>query len=342
MISGNRQPPDDDRIAISDTSVVSPIESWNDSIAVIPVRNEASTIATIVVATRVYMPVIVVDDASADGSGQRAAEAGASVLTLPTHQGKGAALQYGFREALRRSAESVVTLDGDGQHDPQDIPRLLRASRQWPGTLIIGGRLETEDAIPRHRLHAIQVASFWISWMGFCNLQDTQSGFRVYPASILQSLPLKHGGFLLESEILLKAAQSGCKFREIPIQAVYVPGQRSQYRPLRDGTIAVTYLLYRGMRFWLWHIRHSLSGRQRDPRAERAYTWGRTLRAMLAMGLLPVLLLAVLMQCLVGHFGYDMIAPIIRRFYDQRRLPTPNRIRKAFHGHHRHDRWEFI
>ena len=318
------------------------IERWNDSVAVIPVHNEAATIAAIVTATRVYMPVMVVDDASTDGSGQLAATAGASVLTLPTHQGKGAALQYGFREALRHGVASVVTLDGDGQHNPQDIPRLLQASRQWPGSLIIGGRLETEDAIPRHRLYAIRVASFWINWMGGCNVQDTQSGFRVYPAAILRSLPLKHGGFLLESEVLLKAAQRGCDLRELPIQAVYVPGQRSQYRPLQDGTIAAIYLLYRCIRFWLWHLRHLLLGRLTDPGAERAYLWGRTLRAMLAMGLLPVLVLAVLMQGLVGRFGYDVIAPIIWRFYDQRRLPTPSGIRKAFHGHHQHDRWEFI
>ena len=92
------------------------------SIAVIPVHNEVSTIASIVLAARAYLPVIVVDDASEDGSGLRAAAAGASVLTLPRHAGKGEALQCGFAEALRRGAHTVVTLDGDGQHDPRGYP----------------------------------------------------------------------------------------------------------------------------------------------------------------------------------------------------------------------------
>src|SRR5689334_24920791 len=102
------------------------------TIAVIPVYNEASTIASVVLTTRAYLPVIVVDDDSEDGSGPSAATAGASVLTLPRHCGKGVALQHGFAEALRRGAKAVVTMDGDGQHDPRDIPRLLAASQCWP------------------------------------------------------------------------------------------------------------------------------------------------------------------------------------------------------------------
>src|SRR5437899_12259739 len=111
------------------------------SVVVIPVHNEASTIASVVVAARVYLPVIVVDDASDDGSGQVAAASGAVVLTLPRQRGKGAALRHGFAEALRQGAETVVTMDGDGQHDPRDIPRLLEGGQCAPGTLILRGRL---------------------------------------------------------------------------------------------------------------------------------------------------------------------------------------------------------
>jgi glycosyltransferase involved in cell wall biosynthesis len=225
--------------------------SSGSSVAVIPVHNEAPTIGIIVAVARVYLPVIVVDDASDDGSGPLAAAAGATVLTLLTHQGKGAALRHGFAEAWQRGAEAVVTLDGDGQHDPHDIPRLLAASQRWPKSIIVGGRLDAAAEIPRYRLYAIRVASFWINWLGGCRIQDTQSGFRVYPTAMLQSLPLRHGRFLLESEILLKAAQAGCDIRELPIRTIYRSGQRSQYRPLWDGMSAATYLLYHGIRFWL-------------------------------------------------------------------------------------------
>jgi glycosyltransferase involved in cell wall biosynthesis len=211
-----------------------------------------------VAAACAYLPVIVVDDASDDGSGLLATAAGATVLTLPQHQGKGAALRYGFAEALRRHADAVVTLDGDGQHDPQDIPRLLAASCCWPESIIIGGRLTAAAEIPRYRLHAIRVASLWINWLGGCHVQDTQSGFRVYPASVLRSLPLRQGGFLLESEVLLKASQMGYELRELPIRAIYWPGQRSQYHPIRDGAMAAMYLLLYGIRCWPRHIRQFL------------------------------------------------------------------------------------
>ncbi len=205
------------------------------SVVVIPVHNEASTIASVVVAARAYLPVIVVDDASDDGSGQLAAASGAMVLTLPRQRGKGAALRHGFVEALRQGADTVVTLDGDGQHDPRDIPRLLAASQRDPESLIIGGRLGSAETIPLARLYAIEVVSFWINWLGQCTVRDTQSGLRLYPAAVLRTLPLRHGGFLFESAILLKASQTGWRVCEIPIHAVYPPGRASQYRPLRDS-----------------------------------------------------------------------------------------------------------
>src|SRR5215831_8352529 len=126
------------------------------SVAVIPVHNEASTIVPIVAAARAYLQVIVVDDASDDRSGQLADAVGATVLTLPRQRAKGVPLRYGFAEALRQGAASVVTLDGDGQHNPRDIPRLLAASQRDPESIIIGGRLDSAEAIPLVRLRAIE------------------------------------------------------------------------------------------------------------------------------------------------------------------------------------------
>ena len=119
---------------------------------------------------------------------------GPACLALPRHCGKGAALQRGFAEALRCGATTVVTLDGDGQHDPRDIPRLLAASQCWPESIIIGGRLDSAEAIPLPRFYAMQVASFWINWLGHRQVQDTQSGFRLYPAAVLRTSPSDTGG----------------------------------------------------------------------------------------------------------------------------------------------------
>ena len=313
------------------------------SVAVIPVHNEASTIAAIVKAARAYVPVIVVDDASDDGSGQLAAAAGATVSTLPKHCGKGTALRRGFAAALRRGAEHIITLDGDGQHDPRDIPRFLTASCRWGGSIIIGNRLAAAAAMPRHRWQAVQVGSFWISWMGECNVQDTQSGFRLYPATVLRSLSLKHGGFLLESEILLKAGQAGYDMREIPIRPIYRYGQRSHYRPCRDGGLVAAYLCYRGLRFWPRQIsrlcplrRHAVAGRWQ-------HAWQRTCVAALATALLPTLCLVMLAQLCWRDTERDLLTPIIRRFYDPRALYRSAAIvRKTLHAQSPWKRWEFI
>jgi glycosyltransferase involved in cell wall biosynthesis len=309
---------------------------------VIPVHNEARTIGSIVAKARAHLPVIVVDDASTDGSGQLAAAAGATVVALPKRQGKGAALRCGFTEALRRQANAIVTLDGDGQHNPQDIPRLLAASHCWPHSIILGGRLATEAVMPRHRLHAIRVASFWINWLGGCNIRDTQSGFRVYPAGLLQSLCLKHGGFLFESELLLKASQAGWDIHELPIQAVYYPGQRSQYRPVWDGTLAAAYLFYRSVRFWPIQLRRLWHGRRGDQGQTWEHVWRQTCVAAWATALLPVLFLGMLGQLLLRHTGCDVLAPVIHSFYDQRLLHTPSAVGKAWHDHQQHNRWEGV
>jgi glycosyltransferase involved in cell wall biosynthesis len=288
------------------------------TIAVIPVHNEASTIASVVLTARAYLPVIVVDDASEDGSGQRAAAVGASVLTLPRHCGKGAALQCGFTEALRRGAKAVVTLDGDGQHDPRDIPRLLAASQRWPESIIIGGRLDSPEAIPLPRFYAMQVASFWINWLGHCQVRDTQSGLRFYPAAILYTLPLRHGGFIFESEVLIKAGLAGWGVREIPIRAVYTPGRISHYRPLSDGIPITAYLLYRGLRFWPAQCWLACLGWHMRDKTMRHYIWRCTGVVALATLLLPLLGLCALAYLCAGKVGRTILATAIRRFYDPR------------------------
>lgn len=301
------------------------------SVVVIPVHNEASTIASVVLAARAYLPVIVVDDASRDGSGQLAATSGATVLTLPRQRGKGAALRHGFAEALRQGAETVVTLDGDGQHDPRDIPRLLAASQRYPASLIIGGRLDSAATIPRARLYAIEVVSFWINWLGHCTVRDTQSGLRLYPAAVLRTLPLRHRGFLFESALLMQASRAGWPVCEIPIRAVYPPGRASQYRPVRDSIPIIAYLLYQGIRCWptqLWLVcRAWLTG----DRVVCHHAWRRTGVAALATLLLPLLGLCVLAHLWAGRVGSTLLAAAIRRFYNQRLLAHTPAVTRVFH-----------
>ena len=167
----------------------------------IPMVDEASTIGEIVTRARRYGAVLVVDDGSSDGSGEAAARAGAEVVRLDRRHGKGAALRAGFAQALVRNAGLVITLDGDGQHDPDEIPRLLEAAAAFPEALILGGRLaglplRGEGAIPNGRLNALRVSGFFINWLTGFFVTDTQSGFRVYPAKLITAVKPRWGCFI--------------------------------------------------------------------------------------------------------------------------------------------------
>ncbi|MCB1776470.1 MAG: glycosyltransferase family 2 protein [Candidatus Competibacteraceae bacterium] len=206
---------------------------------VIPAFNEAATIADIVGrARRQVATVIVVDDGSWDDTAHQAQSAGAQVLCQPMNQGKGAALWRGMQEALLSGVDAVMTLDGDGQHCPEDLPKLLEMHQVQPKRLIIAARLAHRDRAPPLRRFANGMADFWISWAAGCPICDTQSGFRLYPAALLRKLPPpgnQRGGFVFESEVLIRAAHHGHYPATVGIATLYhAQGRPSHYQPWRD------------------------------------------------------------------------------------------------------------
>lgn len=212
----------------------------SDHLILIPAFDEAATIGDVVSRAKRYGPVLVVDDGSSDGTGALASQAGAEVIRQEIRAGKGAALLAGFVEARARGVERIVTLDGDGQHDPAQIPALLEAAVADPDAIVVGQRLDAcgrglDTAMPCARGHAIRVAGFFINWLTDAALPDTQSGFRVYPASLSPELEACRGGFVLESEILVLAARAGRPLRAVPIHAAPAAGRQSRFRPFRDG-----------------------------------------------------------------------------------------------------------
>lgn len=209
---------------------------------VIPIYNEAPSIAAVVRTARRHGPVIVVDDGSTDGGAAAAREAGAALLRHPRRRGKGAAIRTGVAHAMARGARRILTLDGDGQHDADEVPLLLEAARQAPRAIIIGDRLRASGAVPAGRRNAHCVAGFFINWLTGTMIRDTQSGFRVYPAELFRDVPLRHGGFVLETEILVTAARAGCPIKEVQVTAIYPQGRRSRFHPLRDGCAVGAYL----------------------------------------------------------------------------------------------------
>jgi glycosyltransferase involved in cell wall biosynthesis len=206
---------------------------------VIPAYNESSTIRNVVcrvLAQSQY--VIVVDDGSVDGTGEAIADLPIVLLRNYKNCGKAASLWRGMLHAMDRGVSAVITLDADDQHQPEDIPRFLEMADKYPNNIITGSRLAEKCAIPPRRYYANRVANFWISWAAGYHIKDSQSGFRLYPASLLGNPRLRVGmkyGFVFESEILIEAARLGVYGLTLPISAIYKPKSRASYfRPVLD------------------------------------------------------------------------------------------------------------
>jgi hypothetical protein len=220
------------------------------AVIVIPVFDEAATVGRVVAGARVHGPVLVVDDGSRDDSGALAAQAGAEVLRHARRLGKAQALLSGIAAARRRGASVVVTLDGDGQHDPAAIPTLLEASGQAPRAVIVGNRLAGRGTLPTTRRNAMRVASFFANWTSGLAVRDSQSGFRVYPVGLFDEVRTRRGGFVFETEILLAAAACGWAVEEIAVAAIPRGGERSRFRPVRDGVAIGGFLAGRVLAQW--------------------------------------------------------------------------------------------
>ena len=213
--------------------------SAQEYVAVIPAYNEAGTIHVVAAQTLKYLDrVLVVDDGSADQTVDCLRELPVTVLRHPRNLGKAAALWLGMQHAMTQGASAVVTLDGDGQHNPGDIPALIALHRCDPSAIVIGARLRSSSAIPWLRYLANRVANFWISWAAGFHIPDSQSGFRLYPTAVLNAAGSRcdaMSGFAFESELLIEAGRIGVPIRTVPVSAIYGGHLRqSHFRKVRD------------------------------------------------------------------------------------------------------------
>lgn len=220
---------------------------------VIPAYNEAATIADIVQRSLPYSDMlVVVNDGSVDETRQILERCPVMLINHGENLGKGKSLLAGIHYALEQGADAVITLDGDGQHRPEDIPHLLDCARRNPGRIVIAARLRNRRAAPVSRRFANRFADFWISWAAGQRIRDSQSGFRYYPGGVFRQCSTDSSGFVFESEILIDAARAGYYSREMAIDTLYHAGARSShYRPGSDTWAIVLMvagkLIYRGL-----------------------------------------------------------------------------------------------
>ena len=209
---------------------------------VIPTYNEAKSIAGLVKEIQgLNLEVIIVDDGSQDDTSRIAQENGATVLKNQINQGKGASLIKGFSYVLSKDCDAVITMDGDGQHLPSDIPYFLRLAEYSDNGILIGNRMLKRKNMPFIRVLTNKIMSGLISKITRQNVPDTQCGFRLIKRPVLEKINLKTSKYETESEILIKASRLGFKIESVPIKTVY-SGEKSQINPFVDTLRFIKFL----------------------------------------------------------------------------------------------------
>ena len=237
--------------------------AWHGAWIVIPAYNESRTIRALAQGALGLCPrVIVVDDASTDGTAAQLRDLPVTLLTHEVNQGKAASLRTAFAHALAQDARSVITFDGDGQHDPADAQSLLNAWQTHPERIVIGSRLHDRAQFPPARYYSNRFACFWIAWAAGHPIADSQSGFRVYPHDVMRIAlgpRVRSGRFTFESEILIEAARQGHRTLAVAIPGRYPKNARpSHFRPVVDIAkivvmVAVRLLHQHMAPVGLWH-----------------------------------------------------------------------------------------
>jgi glycosyltransferase involved in cell wall biosynthesis len=188
--------------------------------ALVPAYNAAHLVAPVIAGALAHLPVLVVDDGSSDDTSGAARAAGADVVRQEPNQGKGAALKRGFRIALERGYDGIVTLDADGQHDPAEIPTFLEAHRRGGADLIIGARSFAEMPLVRRVSNTVGTWSF--SRALGQPVRDNQSGYRLLSRRLADAmLDSAEQGFELEVEMIVTCVKRGWPVDWVPIRTIY-------------------------------------------------------------------------------------------------------------------------
>jgi glycosyltransferase involved in cell wall biosynthesis len=212
-------------------------------VALIPAHNEVGAIAAVIrgLAAFSLQRVLVVDDASSDGTGAAALAAGAEVLRLDPGQGggKAQAMQAGLRLLRGDAFDYYAFLDGDGQHDPADLQNFLDHLEQDPeADFLLGSRFLERHKIPKKRWRTNALGSWTLGRIAGVTWEDTQCGFRMVKKKVLDRIELRSTGFAIEMEMTMKAADWNLRWVHIPIKAIYHETWASHFRGALD-----TYLI---------------------------------------------------------------------------------------------------
>ena len=204
-------------------------------IAVIPALNSAIYLARLLPEVKKHVAdILVIDDGSTDETKSAAELCGATVIRHKVNRGKGAALKTGFEYALQNDFDIIITLDADCQHDPQYIPNFIEAYQNSGADLIVGSRVKDKADMPRERRFSNWATSHILSFLLKYKVEDSQCGYRLHTRKLLESLKLESDRYELETEMIIKAIQSGFTVRFIPVRVEYGYGYPSHISHVKD------------------------------------------------------------------------------------------------------------
>jgi len=214
-----------------------------NTLIIIPAYNETRTIGGLVAKIKERgLAILVIDDGSTDDTAAVAETAGAILIKQKDNLGKGVCLKDGFEYAKTHWFEAVITMDGDGQHSPEDIPKFIEKTQSSQADIIIGNRMGNTRDMPLLRVLTNKFMSWLLSKKCGQKVPDTQCGFRLIKTSVLNAIKIDTAHFEIESEMILKAARQGFRLESIPIKSVYGLEQ-SKINPFID-TIRFTRMFF--------------------------------------------------------------------------------------------------
>src|SRR5512136_1101993 len=216
----------------------------------IPAYNAESTLGPVLEKIRpLGIDLIVVNDGSVDQTKKVALEYGAVLLEHASNLGKGVALRTGFQHILQKNYQVVITLDADGQHDPSEIPFLLRIFRSVKPDILIASRAAEFERMTFLRRFWNRLGAKAVARLCHSDITDSQSGFRLIRKEVLEKIDLTTSRFETELELLIKACKKGFRVLSVPINTQKVDGTASShFRPVTD-TWMVCKLFLRSL-FW--------------------------------------------------------------------------------------------
>ena len=206
----------------------------NKICVLIPSYNEAKTIGKIVRDLRERRFVVyVVDDGSSDDTASIAKAEGAIVLMHRENKGKGASLIEGFNNILKEDFDAILVMDGDDQHEIDDIEKFLKKMEETSADVVIGNRMLDTVGMPYVRIMVNRFMSGLISMISGQHVPDTQCGFRLIKRAVLEKVKLESMRFDTESELVIKAARQNFKIESVPVKTIY-RNETSKINPITD------------------------------------------------------------------------------------------------------------